>query len=122
MIVPKPAIALLVFAIAAALVYFLVVKGKEFFASEVVVTYYFLPQCPWCKKFAPEWAIFKELVAEGKKPVKTAEVDAEKEGDKVPKDIRGFPTVKITKPDGSEITYDGERTAKALMAAVEKLL
>lgn len=94
----------------------------EAFAGEVTVTYYFLEQCPWCKKFAPEWEAFKRAAAEEKLAVKTAEVNAEKESDKVPKDVKGFPTVHIAKADGKVVGYEGDRTSAALLAEVKKHL
>lgn len=99
-----------------------VAPRMEAFAGEVTVTYYFLEQCPWCKKFAPEWESFKKAIAAEKLAIKTVEVDAEKESDKVPKDIKGFPTVQIAKADGAAVAYDGERTASALLAEVKKHL
>jgi thiol-disulfide isomerase/thioredoxin len=101
---------------------FFVAPSTEAFAGEVTVTYYFLEQCPWCKKFAPEWESFKKAAATEKLSIKTVEVDAEKESDKVPKDIKGFPTVHIAKADGAAVGYDGDRTATALLAEVKKHL
>lgn len=101
---------------------FFVAPKLEAFAGEVTVTYYFLEQCPWCKKFAPEWEAFKKSVADEKLAVKAVEVNAEKESDKVPKDVKGFPTVHIAKADGKAVGYEGDRTAAALLAEVKKHL
>ena len=120
--IPKWVIALTLVILAAVAVWVFVIRPKmrEGFEDPVTVTYYFLEGCPWCKKFAPEWEAFKALATKDKVAVMTADVDAEKEPEKVPKDIKGFPTITITGKDGKAITYDGERTADALMMAVKK--
>lgn len=93
---------------------------EAFENASVKVTYYFLTGCPWCKKFAPEWAAFKDAATKEKLMVVTEDVDAEKDGDKVPKDIKGFPTIRITDAKGETTTYEGDRTSAALLAAVKK--
>ena len=121
--IPRWVIGVTVSIVLALIVYgFIIAPRMEAFAGEVTVTYYFLEQCPWCKKFAPEWESFKKAIAEEKLAIKAVEVNAEKESDKVPKDIKGFPTVQIAKADGAAVAYDGERTASALLAEVKKHL
>jgi len=120
--IPKWVITLTLVILAVVAVWVFVVRPRmrEGFESPVTVTYYFLEGCPWCKKFAPEWEAFKAQATKDKIAVMTADVDAEKEPEKVPKDIKGFPTITITGSDGKAVTYDGERTADALMVAVKK--
>ena len=117
--VPSWAVGAALLLLAVVLVYVFVVR-KELFGSKVRVSYCFLEGCPWCKKFAPEWEKFKSALASAKLAVETEEVDAEKESGKVPKDIKGFPTVVITKADGKTVTYEGDRTSTALLAEVKK--
>lgn len=89
---------------------------------KVAVSYYFLENCPWCKKFKPEWEKFKAAVAAEKLAVSTVEIDAEKDSAKVPKEINGFPTITLTDPAGASQTYEGERTSEALLAEVKNRL
>jgi glutaredoxin len=118
-------IAAIVVLILAVLWYLYATKRLEMFAAapQVTVTYYFMKGCPWCQKFMPEWKEFKDLVTAQKLAVTTVEVDAEQKADLVSKkNITGFPTVRITGTNGKETDYEGDRTAKALLAEVKKHL
>jgi thiol-disulfide isomerase/thioredoxin len=111
---------LVILAVVAVWVFVIRPRMREGFESPVTVTYYFLEGCPWCKKFAPEWEAFKARATKDKVAVTTVDVDAEKEPEKTPVDIKGFPTITITGVDGKAVTYTGDRTADALMVAVKK--
>lgn len=115
-------LALFIILVAGILTYLLYTR-REGFASQVTVTYFFMKGCPWCEKFKPEWAAFKNALTQQKLAVQTAEVDAEEKPDVVSKkNIRGFPTVLITGKDGKEVEYGGERTSAALLTEVKKHL
>lgn len=86
------------------------VRG-EAFSGGSAVTYFYLPECPWCKKFKPEWEKFKASAA--KAGIATKEVNGEEDRIAVDeKGIKGFPTVLV-----GDKEYQGERTAEALMKA-----
>lgn len=102
---------------------YLFMRKKEGFTSDsLVVRYYYLPTCGWCKKFQPEWETFKKNLEEDAKlkpelkNVKTEEIDGSQK--KVP--VEGFPTVHLVK-NGKVHEYSGERTATSLMEEVLKL-
>lgn len=103
------------------IMYFLIRRSKkEGFENAVTVTYFFLPECPWCKKFKPEWDKF--VTAAKSKSIKTVEVDAsdpKHEKTVAEKGLKGFPTVIVTK--GKDHEYTGDRTAEKLMEFVQTL-
>lgn len=87
--------------------------------AAVKVDYYTLDGCPHCVAFNPEWAKFETLAKDAK--VVTAKYEARKDQAAVKAaGVEGFPTVIITKPGAPAYTYEGERTAKALMAEIKK--
>jgi glutaredoxin len=93
-------------------------EGREGFESQTTVTYYYLPECPWCKKFKPEWDKFSELAK--KLGIDVSEVDASDATHAeatAKKGIRGFPTVIVSK-GGQDEEYGGDRTADDLMKFV----
>lgn len=104
--------------------YMFMKKTREGFESSVIVRYYFLPECGWCKKFTPEWEVFVKNLEDDKKInkklliVKTEKIDGSTQ--KVP--VQGFPTVHLIDKDGKEHEFTRERTATALMEEVLKLV
>jgi thiol-disulfide isomerase/thioredoxin len=87
-----------------------------------LVTYYYLPKCPYCVKFNDEWSKFEATAdaalmqfekIDGSDPDKKDKISAE--------NISGYPTIRIKLPDNSKIDYKGERTADALIDYVSKL-
>lgn len=103
-----------------ALYYFIRKSNKEGFTSNVKVTYYFMPECPWCKAFMSEWQKFVALAK--KEGYTTMEVDATDPANQKAvqeKGIKGFPSVIVTK--GKDVEYSGERTAEDLNNFVKKL-
>ena len=87
-----------------------------------LVTYYYLPKCPYCVKFSDEWSKFETTAdaalmqfkkIDGSDPVNKDEIQSE--------NISGYPTIRITTTDGSKIDYKGERTANALSDYVSNL-
>lgn len=109
----------LAIALIAALVFvYFRTSRKEGFEGGATVTYFYLPQCPWCQKFEPEWNRFEED-ARKEVGIQTAKVNGEEDHAAASaKGVKGYPTVIITK-NGKDTEYKGERTAAALMAAVK---
>lgn len=103
---------------ALALLYFFM-KRKEGFESQVVVRYYFSPNCGWCDKFNPEWSAFETQLAEDQK-IKPATkiIKAEKINNDVAAVVQGVPTIHIIGKDGKLQEYVGPRTASDLMTKV----
>ena len=88
--------------------------------NQFVMVKFFAPWCGHCKAFAPEYEKAAEEAKNQGKPYILAELDAtvhknaaEKEG------IEGFPTIKLF-INGVPINYDGERTADAVLAFLNK--
>lgn len=90
---------------------------EKFSNDQPKVTYFFLPECGWCKKFMPEWEKFEALAE--KEGVKATKVNAQEKADVVTKKgITSFPTV-IVEKSGKESEYSGERTAEDLLKFVK---
>jgi thiol-disulfide isomerase/thioredoxin len=87
-----------------------VYEGFEGGAS-YVFTYYYMPQCPYCKQALPEWNKFKQTY---KNPnVSLRMVDVTKDHTEANAlGIKSFPTWALS--NGSKVfVYQGERTASA---------
>jgi thiol-disulfide isomerase/thioredoxin len=99
---------------------FMFLKRTETFSSGNVISYYYLPQCGWCKKFTPNWEKFEEQVKKENLPVTTRKVDAsdsENEKEVSEKGITGFPHVQMNNGK-EEVAYDGDRTVADLLKFV----
>lgn len=95
-------------------------------------TLFYANWCGHCQTFKPEWNKFKEMIAQQNENNKNMHITINEyedsnlptEGAKIQnKDIRGYPTVKITVRSGNNVTeyeYDGKRTAKDLYNHVTK--
>lgn len=110
-------VALVVALLVLVLVYRYVSKQrKEKFENSTRVTYFYLPECPYCKDFDPEWKKFEEAAKTANlSTVKVDGSDPKNHGLVAEKKVSGFPTIHVTK-DGKDFAYDGERTATALLA------
>lgn len=103
---------------------YMYMKKREGFETPVIVRYYYLPECGWCKRFKPEWEAFVNNLEEDKKVnkklanVKVEAIDGSVQ--KVP--VEGFPTVHLVGKDGKPEEFRGERTSTALMDAVLKMV
>ena len=75
------------------------------------LTYYYMEQCGHCKRFSPEWDLFYKN-NNNNSNFNCNKIEAQEKDPSVT--IKGYPTVILYKPDGSEIEFDGERTAKKL--------
>lgn len=113
-------IALVVALLVLVLVYRWVRKGrKEGFENAVTVTYFYLPECPYCKDFETEWAKFEQAAkADGITTVKVDGTDASKKDLVAKHKVTHYPTVIVTK-DGKNTPYEGARTATDLHAFVK---
>lgn len=104
-------IILLLLLIGLLLAYVFLYKIERFQGSKnkVVINYYYLPQCRYCKDFMPEWDKFVPLAAD---KATTKKIDGSSGA--VPDYVKGFPYVEFV-VDGKAEEYTGERTANALM-------
>ena len=96
-------------------------KGKlELFSGEAKLYFFFAEWCGYCKKFKPEW---EKLKAESNLGVQLEEVDCS-DSNNVPAlakeyNVGGFPTL-ILVNGGNKVTYEGERTAEALVSFIKE--
>lgn len=74
----------------------------------IKVVLYYAEWCGYCQSFKPEW---EKLKTEMGNNIVFEEYEADTDPDKIPQDISGYPTIRITK-DGKEENYKGKRTAK----------
>lgn len=107
------------------LIVYLYKSRIESFASPsnnvAVVTYYYLPKCPYCVAFSDEWAKFDATADPSL--MKAVSVDASDDSNKktvAAEGISGYPTIRITK-NGNTVDYKGERKATALIDYVTNL-
>lgn len=89
------------------IVYYLKSQDKSPDRIDLVI-YYYRPNCPWCELFKPEWKKIKERFA-ATKEINTA---TEKEASK---HITSVPTIEIKYYKAGTVTYDGPRTAEAIL-------
>jgi thiol-disulfide isomerase/thioredoxin len=86
-----------------------------------VVTYYYLPKCPYCVAFSDEWAKFE--ATSDPSLIKAVSIDASEDSNKklvASEGISGYPTIRIVK-DGNSMDYKGDRKASALIDYVANL-
>ena len=96
-------------------------------STTINATLFYAEWCGHCKVFKPEWSKFKEMVSVQKGASNIIVEDFEDSklpqgGAKIQnKDIRGYPTVKITVTSNGKSTeyeYNGKRNAKELFQHV----
>jgi len=117
--IQKIGLTLLLFTIFTSIV-FVFMKRHEGFESKVVLSYFHLPSCGWCKKFNPEWDKFVAMVEKEKLDIVTRKVNAEEAKEEVAKEkIEGFPHIHIVK-DGKRKDFEFNRTAEDLMKFVKE--
>ena len=88
--------------------------------NEVYLVLFFVDWCPHCKTVKPEW---EKLKAESNLGVQLEEVDCS-DSNNVPAlakeyNVGGFPTL-ILVNGGNKVTYEGERTAEALVSFIKE--
>lgn len=85
------------------------VEGFQSEKSNIVVKYYHLPGCTYCKQFNPEWDKFVGMV-DGLANVEKIDGSTQT----VPSHVKGFPHIDFV-VGGKDDEYSGERTANALL-------
>jgi thiol-disulfide isomerase/thioredoxin len=111
----KTIVVLFIALIALGIVY-IFLKKYEKFEEQVTVTFFYMNGCGWCEKFKPEWEKFKKVAGPN---VIVKEVEAEQMTAEQQNKIRGFPTLILSK-GGKDVEYDGDRTAKDLLAHLKR--
>lgn len=80
----------------------------------VIVKYFYMEGCGYCKAFNPQWDVFQSQCASDPSQLVTPmKFEVRKDKDQIDSDVTGFPTVKVIK-NGVTCVYTGERTAAAL--------
>jgi len=93
---------------------------EEIAKSPLSLVEFYAPWCGHCKKLAPEFEDAAHRL-EGKAVLAKVDCTVEKICDKF--DVRGYPTIKIFRNDGSQPSeYPGGRTADAITKFMEKQL
>ena len=89
----------------------------EMFSGGAKLYFFYADWCGYCKKFKPEWA---KLKAEPNLGVQLEEVDCSNEAPALAKeyDVKGFPTL-ILVHSSNKVTYEGERSADAIISFIK---
>jgi len=75
------------------------------------ITYYYMEQCGHCKRFTPAWDMFSKKYSNSN--LKCNKIEAHEKDSSVV--IKGYPTVILSKPDGTKIEFNGERSENGLI-------
>ena len=95
--------------------------GKfEMFSGGSKLYFFFADWCGYCKKFKPEWQKLKGMSNLG---VQLEEVDCT-DNNNVPAlakeyNVNGFPTLIFVDGNGTNTTYEGERSADAIASFIK---
>lgn len=87
------------------------VQDLEKFYQDKLILYY-SEFCGHCKNFKPIW---EQFCKENKSTIETLAINCEKETDKCPDYIQGYPTVMLYKQNGEKIMFNGQRTIQGLI-------
>jgi thiol-disulfide isomerase/thioredoxin len=89
----------------------------EMFSGGAKLYFFYADWCGYCKKFKPEW---KKLKAEPNLGVQLEEVDCSNEAPALAKEynVGGFPTL-ILVHSSNKVTYEGERSADAIISFIK---
>lgn len=89
----------------------------EMFSGGAKLYFFFADWCGYCKRFKPEW---EKLKAEPNLGVQLEEVDCSNEAPALAREynVKGFPTL-ILLNDGNKVTYEGERSADAIISFIK---
>lgn len=96
---------------------------EGFETQKAQFVFYFAPWCKFCKELQPEWEKLETEVKKLKLDVVLAKVDADadpKIGEE--KGIQGYPTIRLERPKGKAVEYDGPRTLDGMLAFLKKEL
>ena len=73
------------------------------------LSYYYMNGCGHCDKFNPDWDEFKNNYS-GTPPITFEKVESAN----APSDINGYPTLFLTKKDGSRTEFNADRSVSGL--------
>ena len=83
------------------------------------ILWFYAPWCGWSRKALPEWKKLEDF-AKGNKKFIVKKFNDQQHGDMMEKfGIRGFPTIKLIKPDET-IDYVGDRDFKHFKIFLEE--
>ena len=102
-----------------ALIVLLVLRNRpcaDGFQNAYTLTAYTVDWCPHCQTFKPELEKLGSSQTVNGKSVTVVSVNPEKEPAKKNPAVKGFPTVILSKPDGTSDEYSGQRTADAIIS------
>jgi len=80
-----------------------------------VLEMYHAQWCGYCKSALPEFKKLGSTQTIGGKTVKCSEIDVDEYPDKVPKDVSGYPTIRLYKPSGEVVTHSGDRSEEGFL-------
>ena len=100
---------------------YIIFSVKENFLTQPSITLYHSPSCPHCINMMPAWDNFATAVAAEKLGVKVAKVNSADSPDKVPSDVKAFPTVIFDGKNGKAV-YEGDRSTEDLLKFVKSSL
>ena len=86
------------------------------------LTAYTVDWCPHCQTFKTELSKLGPQLSIGSETVNVVSVDPEKEPAKKNPAVKGYPTIILTKPDGSTQEYGGPRTAADIQSFLSKII
>jgi protein disulfide-isomerase-like protein len=87
--------------------------------QKVVVKYFYMPWCGYCKKLSPIWDKLENKY-ENNPNIQLKKINCEKEPQEARQNnIEGFPTI-ISFSSGKKVTYEGDRTMNDLTDFIEK--
>ena len=95
---------------------------KDGFAGSYTLTAYTVDWCPHCQTFQPELAKLRPVQTVGTQQVNIVSVDPEKEPSKKNPAVKGYPTIILTKPDGSTKEYSGARKAADIQSWLAQIV
>lgn len=89
----------------------------EMFSGGAKLYFFSASWCGYCKRFKPEW---EKLKAEPNLGVQLEEVDCSNEAPALAREynVKGFPTI-ILVNGSNKVTYEGERSANAIISFIK---
>tara|TARA_B100001769_G_scaffold275267_1_gene276690 strand:+ start:5049 stop:5474 length:426 start_codon:yes stop_codon:yes gene_type:complete len=95
-------------------------KKEGFDNSNDNFIYYYMNECGHCKNFNPKWNELKKKFHEKHKDSNIKLSKIERAEIKNNENIKGFPTLRVVKKDGTQIDYDGNRDPDKIIGFLEK--
>lgn len=99
---------------------FLLSKKEGFDTTKDNFIYYYMNECTYCKKFNPIWDELKNKFNKKYKDsnIKFSKIERAEINDS--DNVKGFPTLRVVKKDGTQIDYNDERDPDKIIAFLEK--